>query len=422
MQSVEPCGEILRREMQVVENWAYFDHAAVAPLTNVAREALVQWADDIAANGDVHWGRWRQKIEQVRRRAAEMIGARQQEVALIRNTTEGINLVAEGFPWKSGDNVVTLAGEFPSNLYPWRLLTERGVEVRTVPTDHERVSADAIASHCDSQTRIVALSWVGYATGWRNELAELAETVHRSGALLFVDAIQGLGVLPIDVEESQIDFLAADGHKWLLGPEGAGVFYMRHEHIDRLRPLGVGWNSVQQTGDFSNTEMRWKQSAARYEGGSYNMAGLLALGANLELFARLGQQQIFETLMARTTDLCEQLRSVGAEVSSDRSENRRSGIVAFRLPGCDPQQVRSHCLEEGVVVNCRGGALRASPHAYTNHDDIGRLLKALNSFRDGRTRNFGSPRRQTGGNGVGSCASITLARRSGERGYWKDEG
>ena len=159
-------------------------------------------------------------MEDVRRLGAQLVGADPTEIALVRNTTEGITLVAEGYRWRPGDNVVTLDNEFPSNLYPWMNLAERGVETRRVVTDNGRVDLDRIRDACDARTRIVSVSWVGYASGWRSNLDDLAEVAHRRGALLFVDAIQGLGVFPLDVSQTPLDFLAADGHKWLLGPEG----------------------------------------------------------------------------------------------------------------------------------------------------------------------------------------------------------
>jgi cysteine desulfurase / selenocysteine lyase len=315
--------------------------------------------------------------EALRGLGAQVLGGDRGEIAVIRNTTEGVSLVAEGFPWQEGDNVVVPAGEFPTNLYPWLNLASRGVETRVVPSENERLDLDRLDDACDDRTRIVAASWVGYATGWRNDPAALAEIVHRHGALLFLDAIQGLGVFPLDVGRTPVDFLAADGHKWLLGPEGAGLFYIRREHLDRLRPLGVGWNSVQHAGDFTKTEFALKQNASRYEGGSYNMGGIAALASSLELLLSFGIEQVAERLLDVTDRLCERLEETGATIVSCREGDRRSGIVAFEPPGRDPQAVRRHCLDRGVVVNCRSGRLRVSPHAYTSDEEIDRLIAAL---------------------------------------------
>lgn len=381
MSEASPWWEDFRRRMPVAQQWAYFDHAAVAPLSGPAQQALREWANDAAENGELHWGNWHKRVETVRTLAAALLGASRDEIALIRNTTEGITLVAEGFPWASGDNVVIPSGEFPSNLYPWMNLSSRGVETRLVPTDDERLDLNRLADAVDDRTRIVTVSWVGYATGWRNDVGALAEIAHRRGALLFLDAIQGLGVFPLDVRQTPVDFLAADGHKWLLGPEGAGLLYVRQEHLDVLRPIGVGWNSVQHAGDFSNARLDLKPSAARYEGGSYNMAGLIALGASLELLSGYGMQALSARLLGLTDQLCRRLEDVGAEIVSCTDEERRSGIVSFVLPGRNPNTIRQQCRDHGVILNCRAGRLRASPHAYTSEHDLDRLTAALTEDR-----------------------------------------
>src|SRR5688572_8011567 len=222
-----------RAQMPVVRQWAYLDHAAVAPLSGPARDALSAWSRDVTENGDIHWPIWAGRLEQVRRQGAQLLGAQLEELALVRNTTEGIGLVAEGYPWQAGDNVVLLDDEFPSNRIPWQHLESRGVETRIVASTGTNEDLARLEAACDSRTRIVSVSWVGYASGRRFDVAELASVVHGKGALLFLDAIQGLGVFPLDVQAAGVDFLAADGHKWLLGPEGAGFFYVRSEHLDR---------------------------------------------------------------------------------------------------------------------------------------------------------------------------------------------
>jgi len=366
-----------RRRMPVTQRWAYLDHAAVAPLSGPAANFLAGWCREAAQDGATPYRRWMQQLEETRRSAARMIGADPAEVALVRNTTEGIGLVAEGFPWQEGDNVVLRDDEFPSNVYPWMNLADRGVETRRVPTHGGRLDLDRLAEACDRRTRIVALSWVAYANGWRHDVGRLARLAHDHGALLFLDAIQALGVFPLDVKQTGVDFLAADGHKWLLGPEGAGVFYTRHEHLDRLRPLGVGWNSVVHSHDFDHIELVLKPSAERYEGGSPNTAGFLALGESLKLLMEFGVPAIADRLLELTDLACADLERIGATILSDRSGEHRSGIVAFELPGRDPKQVQAECLKRGVVLSCRSGRLRISPHAYNDRSDIARLVDAI---------------------------------------------
>jgi selenocysteine lyase/cysteine desulfurase len=369
--------DAFRRQMPVTEKWAYLDHAAVAPLPAPARAALTDWARDATENGYVSGRSWSRQVEELRGLSARLIGAHPDEIALVRNTTEGINLVAEGFPWRAGDNCVTLADEFPSNQYPWMQLADRGVETRRVPTEEGRVDLDRLADACDARTRIVAVSWVGYSSGWRNDVGALAEIAHSHRALLFLDAIQALGVFALDVRQTPVDFLAADGHKWLLGPEGAGVFFTRREHLSLLRPLGIGWSSVVHAHDFSRIELTLKDAAARYEGGSPNTAGMLALAASMKLLAQFGPRKLAERILEISDLACLRLNQIGALVMSDRGAEHKSGIVAFELPGKDPQAARRRCLEQGVVLSCRAGRLRISPHAYNNAADIDRLIDAL---------------------------------------------
>ena len=207
----------------------------------------------------------------------------------------------------------------------------------------------------------MSVSWVGYASGWRIDLNRLVEAVHSRGALLFLDAIQGLGVFPLDVRRTPIDFLAADGHKWLLGPEGAGIFYLRREHLGLLRPLGVGWNSVAHDRDFARIELNYKDTAERYEGGTMNMAGFIGLNASLELLLRYGQVAIGPRVLEITDAACRRLAAAGAVIESCREPGRASGIVSFRVPGRDPDALRKQLHQRGVVVSCRAGRLRHQP-------------------------------------------------------------
>jgi selenocysteine lyase/cysteine desulfurase len=251
-----------------------------------------------------------------------------------------------------------------------------------VPTDRGRLDPDALIAACDSRTRLVSLSWVGYATGFRHDIGRIVELAQRRGILVMLDAIQGLGAFPFDVRATPIDFLAADGHKWMLGPEGAGIAYIRREHFARLRPFGVGWHSVVHASDYSRIELDLKPAAARYEGGSQNMVGMLGLGASLDLLLELGIEKVSAAILDITDRACGRLESIGATVVSHRDGEQRSGIVAFELAGRDPLAVKKHCLREHVVLSCRAGRLRISPHAYNNGEDLDRLIDALKSYRE----------------------------------------
>jgi selenocysteine lyase/cysteine desulfurase len=377
----DPKWDRFRSQMAVVREWAYFDHAAVSPLPIPTAEAVIGWAREQSDTGVASWMKYKTRCEALRAMAARLVGGTPGEIALLRSTTEGINIVAEGFPWQPGDNVVTLDDEFPANLYPWMNQAYRGVETRRVPTDNGRVDLNRLAEACDDRTRILTISWVGYASGWRNDLSAVSEVAHRRGALFFVDAIQALGAFPLNVRTMKIDFLAAGGQKWMLGPEAAGLFYIAREHLDRLRICCLGNGSMAHASDYMRIEIRLKDTAARFEGAAANMVGFLGLAASLELLMELGADAIKDRILSVTDLACRRLADTGAVIASHRDKpEHNSGIVRFNLPGRDLQQVRRQLLERGVVLSVRGGGLRISPHAYCNEADVERLIEEL---RDG---------------------------------------
>lgn len=369
--------QALRAHFSVTTRWAFFDHAAVAPLSGPARAALGEWAEDVSLNGAVNERQWLQRIEQVRQSAAQLINAEPIDIAFIKNTSEGIGIVAEGFPWQAGDNMVTAAEEYPANVYPWLNLASRGVEVRLVPSRAGRVDIDDIRQAMDSRTRILSLSHVEFASGYRNDLAALGELCREREVHFFVDAIQGLGVLPMNVRDWPIDFLAADGHKWLLGPEGAGIFYIRRELVDKLHAVDIGWNSVIGARNFSTIDFRLKPHAGRWESGTLNVGGIVALGASLQLMSEIGMQIITERVLALTDALCDGVKRIGLEVFSSRHQTEKSGIVSVKVGQRDVRKLVQRCREAGIVVNQRAGRLRFSPHFYNTLAEVEHLLETL---------------------------------------------
>jgi cysteine desulfurase / selenocysteine lyase len=367
-------------EFPVAARWAYLDHAAVAPLPRRSGNVLRAWAEDQEQNGVVHWPSWERKLGVIRRDAARLIGAEPEEIAFVTSTTQGIGLVAEGFPWRDGESVVTAAEEYPSNIYPWMNLADRGVSLRMVPSREGRIWIEDLAAAIDDSTRVLTISHVEFASGFRNDLDALAELCRSRGVAFFVDAIQGLGPHVIDVRRTPIDFLAADGHKWLLGPEGAGLLYVRREWIERLRPLGVGWHSVVGSYNAPEVEFRLKPSAERWEGGTFNMPGLQAWGASVGLLLEIGPEVVSRRILERAARVRELARSSGWRVfGSDRPEDL-SGIVALTHPMVDPESAARTLRDRGVAVASRRGRLRVSPHVYNSDDDLGRLAEELRSL------------------------------------------
>ncbi len=393
--------QAFRAHMPVTAHWAYLNHASVAPLPQMSAAAIRRFADTAEVSGTVCWPEWNVAYEGIRAAGATLIGADVEEIARIRSTSEGLSVIANGFPWQPGDNVVSFEDEFPSNVYPWMNLASRGVELRLLPipelleyTESPEDARDPIRltrlaekvqetilerldAAIDSKTRIVTLSWVGFRTGFRQNLERVAELVHRRGALLCVDGIQAMGVVPIRVHETPVDFLVADGHKWMLGPEGVGTLYVRSEHVERIRPTTVGWASVEHCRDFDHFDPTWQPDARRFEHGSPNMLGANGSYPSLRLLAEFGVENIYRSILDVTDYAVERLRSIGAVIRTLRGENSRSGIVLFSMPGENSATLATACEKAGVVLICRGSGLRISPHAYNNHDDIDRMIDAI---------------------------------------------
>ena len=320
---------------------------------------------------------WFEEIESVRHAAARLIGASPREIAFLKNTSEGISLVAEGFPWCGGDNVVIVADDYPANIYPWMHLKGRGVTVRTIVVTNGGVSVEDIAEAVDERTRLISINHVHFATGFRADLASIGCFCQAHGIELFVDAIQGLGVFPIDVKAMKIDYLCANSQKWLLAPQGAAVFYIDETNIEKIRPISVGWKSVVDPHNYSRIDFRLREDAARFECGSFVIPSIVALGGSLSLLQEIGISVIQDRVEDTTNYLVQKLQDMGTNVTSVRDGESWSGIVTFELPNIDSNLVVTHCRDRQVVISCRGDRIRVSPHFYNTCDDIDRLIAVL---------------------------------------------
>ncbi len=369
-----------RGEFPVFRRWHYLNHAAVAALPEPAARAMAAWARRAAEQGAFVTDEDDERAEVVRAEAASLLGVAPAEVAFVKNTTEGLGFVAHGLTWRPGDRVVVPQREFPSTFYPWAALRDLGVTVSTVaPTGpgwalEPGAFADVLAA--GPPPKVVALSWVQFARGWRSDLAALAELAHEAGALLCVDAIQGLGVVPADLRRWGVDFATADARKWLLGPAGIGVLYVAEGVLDRLRPLEVGWASVAHRQSLDDLRLVYDPTARRLEGGSANMAGIAALGASLDLLQAAGPETIWAYVDELASELCSALEAEGAVVLSDRGPGR-SGIVSFEVPGQDPAEVVARAEAASVALSARGQAVRASVHACNDRQDLDALIEVV---------------------------------------------
>lgn len=367
----------LRDEFPITRNYNFQNHAGVAPICRRAADAARAYLKHAEENAYVK-GDFYKHAERVRAQVALLINANPDEVTFTKNTSEGLSLVANGLSWQSGDNVVTSNVEFHANMYPWQALRDHGVEVRMVLEEDGRIPLERLLEAINSRTRLVAISSVQYASGFRTDLATLGEYCQSKGVLLCVDAIQSLGVFPIDVDAMNIDFLAADGHKWLCAPEGVGTFFVRKELQGHLRPTTIGWMSMKDPFKFDRYQFEFADSARRYDSGSYNLAGIYALGGALEMLHEIGVARIAERLIALSERLAIGLREKGYRIVSSRAAAEASGIVAFLSDLHDPEQIQRHLqAEHRIVIAVRQGRLRASPHCYNSESEIDQLIEAL---------------------------------------------
>jgi cysteine desulfurase/selenocysteine lyase len=369
--------ERIRELFPVTKNYNFQNHAAVAPLCKPAADGMRLYVDQLLNDAGIRAGCYKH-AEQVRRSAARLINATPEEVTFIKNTTEGLGWVANGLSWNTGDNVVTTNVEFPANIYPWMGLKARGVQLKMIPEESGRVPAERIADAINSRTRVVTVSAVEYASGYRVDLATLGRVCKEKGVLFCVDAIQALGVFPIDVRAMNIDFLAADAHKWLCGPEGCGFFYCNQALIGHLRPVMAGWLGMKNALDFGNYRFEFVDTACRFDTGSYNLAGIYGLGAAIDMWLETGIEQVAARVLGLTDRLVQGLRSKGYRIVSSRRPGEASGIVAFISDAHDHQKIQQHLQDEHrIVIAVREGRLRASPHAYNTPEEIDRLLEVL---------------------------------------------
>jgi cysteine desulfurase/selenocysteine lyase len=368
----------IRALFPVSRNYVYMNHAAVAPLSTRVRDEMKRLVDDVTENGTASYAEWCRVYERTRARAARLVGASPHEIAFMRNTSDAISAVANGIDWREGDNVVTCNVEFPSNVYPWmRLGSERGVRLKMAPERDGRVEADELLSLVDSRTRVVTISWVQFSSGFRSDLARIGEFCRKRGVLFFVDAIQGLGGLKMDVGRYSVDAFAADAHKYLLGPEGVALLYVSDRVIDSIKPTVVGWTSVKDYEDYLNYELDYREGALRFECGTLNTAGVYGLGAAIDLLLEVGPESIEEYLLGLGDYLAGRLESKGYRVTGGRRPGETSAIVTCRHEKYSPKELYSLLLSKKIVTAPRLGRLRISPHFYNTREEVDALVEAL---------------------------------------------
>jgi len=360
-------------EFPVRDRYIYLNHAGVAPLCRRAAGAMKHLADDALEFGSCHYPAWLETYDGVRQAAARLINCKPGEIAIIKNTSEGLSFVATGLRLTERARIVAFREEFPANVLPWRNLEQQGVQV-------EWLSVFDPLDRIESAVRgaqLLSISFVQYLSGYRAPVQEIGEICRRNNCIFVVDAIQGLGAFPLDVARCHIDALAADGHKWLLGPEGCGILYVSEKLQDRIEPVEFGWTNVAQFNDYTSSNMTLRPDAGRYECGTLNTIGCYGLRATLEFLLEVGLGEIAPVVQNLGDQIATGVQVKGYEVLGCRTPATGAGIVSFRKEGTDSGEIVRRLRETGIVAAPRHGWIRASPHFYVSPADIDRLLDAL---------------------------------------------
>ena len=370
--------EKYRKEFPIINNFIYLDHAGVSPVSRRVKNEIEKFLTQATGEAGFDYSAWGVRIEEIRSSCAKLVGADPQETAFVKNTSHGISIVASGLNWSDGDNVLVYEKEFSSNIYPWLNLKDIGVDVRFIPSRDGRILFEDIEKLIDSRTRLITMSSVQSVNGFMIDLVRLGELCKQRGILFFVDAIQSLGAVPMDVKKIHADFLSADGHKWLLAPEGIGIFYCKNELASSIKPNLVGWKSVEDDHNFESFDFNLKNNAIRFEEGSFNTLGIYGLGAAVDLLLEIGVDNIYGRVLELGDLIISEAEKRGSPLKTPKDRNERGGIISFS-GNVDPKDIAEKLYKKNIIVNYRGGALRIAPHFYNTEGEILKFFKALDN-------------------------------------------
>ncbi len=366
----------LRENFPVTRDMVYVNHAAVSPYSTRVHEAIAGHAAESLERGGVDFESWLETRERLRRLVAQLIHATPDSIAFVKNTSEGLNHVASGLPWKSGDRIILADCEFPANVYPFLHLERLGVQIDFVKAANGWPSTDDFARLITPRTRLMAVSFVEFVNGHRNDLKALGEICRRHDILLSVDAIQGLGAVPLDVQACGIDFLSCGAHKWLMAPSGIGFLYIRPALLKQLTMGHIGWLSVKDAWNFFDFRIDLLDDARRYEMATENWIGIHGMLASIGLLMETGIEAIYDHVVSILDPLVSQLSALDCRFLSSLAPAHRSGILTFAPPR-DTRKLFDLMSRERVHCSLREGAIRISPHLYNDDEDIARVADVV---------------------------------------------
>ena len=374
----------MKSYFQLDDNIVHLNHAAVAPWPIVTRDAVIAFARENCAIGSQNYARWMETENQLKQKLAQLINAHSSdEIAILKNTSEGLSVIAQGLDFNAGDNIVIPAEEFPSNKIVWQVLQAQGVETRLIRLQDVDDPEQALIDAMDERTRLLSCSSVQFARGLRLDLNQIGMACKQNDVLFCVDAIQSLGAIQFDAQACHADFVVADGHKWMCAPEGAALFYCRNEIQDRLQLRQHGWHMLKDAFDFSHqhTDLAIMDNAQRFESGSPNMMGIAALNASLGLLLDIGMEKIQSEVLKNADYLRERLASVaGVTILSPTEKNRYAGIINFQTSSVDNVALYQYLQDNNVICAYRGDGIRFSPHFYTETNRMDTAIKLVDDF------------------------------------------
>jgi len=372
-------NKLISNEFKLRNDVIYLNHAGVSPWFLRTVKAVQEFADENMVQGSLRYPEWLEVETGLRKQAQILINAPSPlDIALLKNTSEALSVVAYGLEWKNGDNIVSCNQEFPSNRIVWESLAQKGVEFREADFTKAGNPENALFSLVDNNTRLITISSVQFSTGLKMDLKRIGEFCKKRGILFCVDAIQSLGAMQFDVQQIQADFVMADGHKWMLGPEGLAVFYSDPDARDHLHLNQYGWHMVEAAGDFDRRDWSIAKSARRFECGSPNMLGIYALNASLSLLLETGMDYVEKEIMKRSEYLFDKIKTRSElELITSTSQGRYAGIVTFRRTGIDSALLYQHLMQNKVVCAHRSGGIRLSPHFYTPYEQLDHVIDLI---------------------------------------------
>ena len=378
----------MKSYFQLDDNIVHLNHAAVAPWPVVTRDAVISFAKENVSIGSQRYDHWLKTEQQLKQRLARLINASSSdEIALLKNTSEGLSLIAQGLRFNAGDNIVIPAEEFPSNKVVWQALETQGVNIRLVPVQDLEEPELALINAMDEHTRLLSCSSVQFARGLVLDLTVIGKACKQSDVLFCVDAIQSLGAIAFDVQACFADFVVADGHKWMCGPEGTALFYCRKEVQHQLQLTQFGWHMLKDAFDFSTQnnalplEQKIAAGAQRFESGSPNMMGITALNASLGMLLEIGIKEVQSRVIKNADYLLNKLASLDdIKIVSPTAAGRYAGIVTFQKLNVDNVKLYQHLQDNNVICAYRGDGIRFSPHFHTETKVMDKALKLVTDF------------------------------------------